>query len=207
LVLTDTTGAVTTTTGMCAMGGGLRALGSATVTLTNYTCAGNVWPCVMAETSATLNINGSSLISSCGGGVALSGNASLSATNTSFSNFIIHDTATANVGGSAVLASAGGLGCTLNSTGRTSFHGCRFDQTAMIYAGGADFGSGSGGANNTFNAGINVQANNVNIYAAGNRWIPNQQGADSNGIMPSAPIIGPVDGPNVTVIETSLVTM
>jgi hypothetical protein len=77
----------------------------------------------------------------------------------------------------------------------------------MIYAGGADFGSGSGGANNTFNAGINVQANNVNIYAAGNRWIANQQGADSNGIMPSAPIIGPVDGPNVTVIETSLVTM
>jgi hypothetical protein len=205
LVLTDTTGAVTSTTGGCAMGGGLRALGSSTVTLSNYTCAGNVWPCVQGETSATLNIKDSTLVSSCGGGVSLSGNANLTASNTSFSNFIINDTATADVGGGALVASAGGLGCMLNSTGRTTFHGCRFDLAVMVYAAGASFGAG--GANNKFNAGLNVQVGSVNINAAGNRWIPNQQGADSSGIMPTTPIVGPVDGPNVTVTGTSMVTM
>jgi hypothetical protein len=77
-----------------------------------------------------------------------------------------------------------------------------------LYGGSAyDFGSGSSGGNNTFNAGLNVQATSTNVNAMGNRWIPNEQGADANGIMPSIPIIGPVDGKNVTVVATSSVTM
>jgi hypothetical protein len=208
LTLTDTTAATASTTSDCLSAGGLHAQGSATVTLVNYTCAGNVWPCISANGSSVLNLNNSTLLSACGGGVSLSENASLSSTNTTFSNFITNGTASVNVSGGAVTTSAGGLGISLASTNGSSFHGCRFDQPVVLYGAAAyDFGSGTAGGSNTFNAGLNVQATSINVNAMGNRWIPNEQGADGNGVMPSAPIVGPVEGKNVTVVETSRVTM
>jgi hypothetical protein len=153
-----------------------------------------------------VNLSGSTLISACGGGVSLSENVTLSSTNTSMSSFLTVDAVIVTVNGGAMTASNGGLGLRLNGTGRSAFHGVRFDQQMQLY-GAASYDFGSGGGNNTFNAGLTVQIDHVNVNASGNRWIPNQQGADANGIMPTTPIVGPVDGPNVSVAETSVVTM
>lgn len=206
LTITDSTGAVSPATGGCAMAGGLRAQGSATVTLVNYTCAGNVWPCIQAQDSASVNVSGSTLLSTCGGGVALDENAIFTATNTTFSGLTANGTSVITVNGGALTTSNGGLGCMLSTTNRATFHGCRFDQQVQIYGAGS-FDFGSGGGNNTFNAGLNVQIDHINVNAGGNKWIPNQQGADAAGNMPTTPIVGPVDGPNVTVVAQSTVTM
>jgi hypothetical protein len=50
---------------------------------------------------------------------------------------------------------------------------------------------------------MNLTTDGVNVSAAGNKWIPNQQGADSNGYMPSMFLLGPVTGANVTIASAT----
>jgi hypothetical protein len=102
------------------------------------------------------------------------------------------DTSSWTISGGSVRDTGFGVG--LNGTGRVSFRSCRLggiNGVSISYLGTYDFGTSGSPGNNTFNigardgGGLNIYGDGITVPARGNKWVPNEQGADTSGNMPS----------------------
>jgi hypothetical protein len=203
---TTITGSWASCFGPPVAGGGITAADSSTISLVNLTCTGTLAPCVFASGSAKIALTNGSLLNICERGLITTGNTSVTSTNTAFADMEAHDASSWTISGCSV--GNVGFGVGLHGTGRVSLRGCSLAgiNGLSIYAVGMyDFGTSGSPGNNTFNTsardfgGIYISIDGVVVQAHGNHWVPNQQGADGNGVMPSMYLVGPVDGPNVSI--------
>jgi hypothetical protein len=209
LTMRDTV--ITGTWGSCfgppVASGALLATDSATVSLVNLICGGILAPCVLANGMARVGLTSSTLLNECERGLLTAGSASVTASNTSFADMEARESSSWSISGGTVRDTGFGVG--LNGTGSVSFRDCTFGgiNGVSINTAGAtyDFGTTGTLGNNRFNSGardgggLNVWVDGVTVQAHGNKWVPNVQGADASGNMPSIYLVGPVSDKNVSI--------
>jgi hypothetical protein len=204
LTIRDTTitGAWTACLGTTSAGTGVLTIASSTLMLINTTFGGYLWQPVWVSASANVTLTGSFLLSNCGYGIRAEDNVTVTATNTTFADIVAGGSGTLTVTGGGVKTT--GNNTVVSGAGTKRFRSCSFEGQVQVQdATNCDFGTTSSSGANTFSGGMNLTTDGVNVSAAGNKWIPNQQGADSNGYMPSMFLLGPVTGANVTIASAT----
>ena len=187
-------------------GDGIVMSASAIVSLVGVTFGGTMNATVMATGSSKLSLTNSTLRNSCGGGFGTRDNASAVSSNTNFGGIGVNDSSTVTITGGAI--DDGGLGLNIYGQARGSFRsvslGGVFGVTVMS-TGQCDFGTSTSPGNNTFNpsardgGGLNVNVDGASVLAVGNKWVPNEQGANANGNMPAGVVWGPASGKNFSI--------